>query len=199
MCACLCSIADCGPGTLAMVLNALALDPKRLWKGNWRWFSEEMLETCDIRKPTSEPLAGVDQVGLSFEEFLFLAECNGAHVRAFRDNESSLGKFRAAIATATTRTDLHVVASFSRKVLGQTGSGHYSPIGGYHAELDLALVLDVARFKYPPYWAPVELLWKAVCDVDEQTGEFDQRSKRVARTQWSGKFVSLMFFRFPCP
>ena len=153
-----------------MVLNALALDPKRLWKGNWRWFSEEMLETCDIRKPSSEPLAGVDVHGLSFEEFLFLAECNGAHVRALRDTESSLGKFRAAIATATTRTDLHVVASFSRKVLGQTGSGHYSPIGGYHAGLDLALVLDVARFKYPPYWAPVELLWKAICNIDEATG-----------------------------
>lgn len=154
-----------------MVLNALALDPKRLWKGNWRWFSEEMLETCDIRKPTSEPLAGVEQVGLSFEEFLFLAECNGSNVRAFRSTESSLGKFRAAIATATTRTDLHVVASFSRKVLGQTGSGHYSPIGGYHAELDLALVLDVARFKYPPYWAPVSMLWKAICDIDEATGQ----------------------------
>lgn len=153
-----------------MVLNALALDPKRLWKGNWRWFSEEMLETCDIRKPSHEPLAGVDLHGLSFEEFLFLAECNGSNVRAFRSNESSLGKFRAAIATATTRTDLHLVASFSRKVLGQTGSGHYSPIGGYHAELDLALVLDVARFKYPPYWAPVTLLWEAVCAIDEETG-----------------------------
>jgi len=167
----------CGPGTLAMVLNALALDPKRLWKGNWRWFSEEMLETCDRRKPSTEPLAGVENDGLSFEEFLFLAECNGAHVRAFRASPDgaghssvSLSRFRAAIHSATHRTDLHLVASFSRKVLGQTGSGHYSPIGAYHAASDMALVLDVARFKYPPYWAPVPLLWKAVQDIDTATG-----------------------------
>lgn len=25
--------------TVAMVLNALEVDPKRRWKGNWRWFS----------------------------------------------------------------------------------------------------------------------------------------------------------------
>lgn len=24
---------------VAMVLNALEVDPKRKWKGNWRWFS----------------------------------------------------------------------------------------------------------------------------------------------------------------
>lgn len=24
---------------VAMVLNALEVDPKRRWKGNWRWFS----------------------------------------------------------------------------------------------------------------------------------------------------------------
>lgn len=185
----------CGPGTLAMVLNALALDPKRLWKGNWRWFSEEMLESCDARRGPGDPLGGLDDVGLSFEEFLFMAECNGANVRAFRataDNNAaaaaaSLARFRAAVHSATHRTDLHLVASFSRKVLGQTGSGHYSPVGGYHAREDLALVLDVARFKYPPYWAPVPLLWKAIQDVDQQTGQargyYLMSKGKIAQTQ----------------
>ena len=27
----------CGPGSLAMVLNALETDPLRTWKGVWRW------------------------------------------------------------------------------------------------------------------------------------------------------------------
>ena len=34
----------------------------------------------------------------------------------------------------------------------QTGDGHFSPVAGYHAGTDSVLVLDVARFKYPPYW-----------------------------------------------
>lgn len=52
----------------------------------------------------------------------------------------------------------------------QTGTGHFSPIGGYHAGKDMALILDVARFKYPPHWVPLPLLWEAMDKVDETTG-----------------------------
>jgi glutathione gamma-glutamylcysteinyltransferase len=31
---------------------------------------------------------------------------------------------------------------------------------------DLALVLDVARFKYPPHWVPIERMWLAMQPVD---------------------------------
>lgn len=52
----------------------------------------------------------------------------------------------------------------------QTGDGHFSPIAGYHRGLDLVLVLDVARFKYPPYWVPLTSLWAAMSHVDPHTG-----------------------------
>lgn len=29
-----------------MVLNALSIDPKRPWKGSWRWFHEQLLDCC---------------------------------------------------------------------------------------------------------------------------------------------------------
>lgn len=32
--------------------------------------------------------------------------------------------------------------------------------GGYHAETDQVLILDVARFKYPPHWVPLKTLWE---------------------------------------
>jgi hypothetical protein len=35
-----------------MVLNALNFDPKRVWKGAWRWVSEETLQ-CDSVKACS--------------------------------------------------------------------------------------------------------------------------------------------------
>ncbi|KAI2493270.1 Phytochelatin synthase [Fragilaria crotonensis] len=53
--------------------------------------------------------------------------------------------------------------------LGQTGDGHFSPIAAYHAESDSVLVMDVARFKYPPYWASVEDLYQAMQPIDEAT------------------------------
>lgn len=44
--------AYCGPGTIVMALNSLGLDPQRMWKAPWRWFSEEMLVRmsawCDV-------------------------------------------------------------------------------------------------------------------------------------------------------
>lgn len=40
-----------------------------------------------------------------------------------------------------------VIVSYSRRGLNQTGTGHFSPIGGYHEGKDLVLIMDVARFK----------------------------------------------------
>jgi hypothetical protein len=35
-----------------------------------------------------------------------------------------------------------VQVSYTRKAFGQTGDGHFSPIGGYHSARDLVLILD---------------------------------------------------------
>jgi hypothetical protein len=34
----------------------------------------------------------------------------------------------------------------------------------------MALILDVARFKYPPHWVPLRLLWDAMNMTDDSTG-----------------------------
>ena len=59
----------------------------------------------------------------------------------------------------------------------RTGGGHFSPIGGYHEPSDSALVLDVARFKYPPYWVHLPALWEAA--VEKEFGS-DPKLKRWA-------------------
>jgi glutathione gamma-glutamylcysteinyltransferase len=64
-----------------------------------------------------------------------------------------------------------VIVNYTRAALGQTGGGHFSPIGAVHLGAELALVLDVARFKYPPHWVPIERLWRAMTEVDPSTGD----------------------------
>lgn len=66
-----------------------------------------------------------------------------------------------------------MVVAYHRGTLNQSGTGHFSPIGGYCAEDDLVLVMDVARFKYPPHWVPLPLLHRAMQEVDPET----QRSR----------------------
>ncbi|TXG63860.1 hypothetical protein EZV62_010854 [Acer yangbiense] len=65
---------------------------------------------------------------------------------------------------------VNLLASSEWRELHMDGSGHFSPIGGYHAGSDMVLILDVARFKYPPHWLPLTLLWKAMDTIDETTG-----------------------------
>jgi glutathione gamma-glutamylcysteinyltransferase len=154
--------AFCGLGSLVVALNALGIDPGRLWKGPWRWFSEELLDCC-------VPLTEVQKRGLNVQELACLARCNGAEVELVHGDASNLAAFRAAIAAAACGDGVLVV-SYDRSALGQTGSGHFSPVGGYHRARDLALVLDVARFKYPPHWVSLERLWQATHAIDPATG-----------------------------
>ncbi len=64
-----------------------------------------------------------------------------------------------------------LIVSFNRTSLNQTGEGHFSPIAAYHEETDQCLVLDVARFKYSPYWVKV-------CDLYEATRPIDSITKK---------------------
>ncbi|XP_057963800.1 glutathione gamma-glutamylcysteinyltransferase 1-like isoform X2 [Malania oleifera] len=156
--------AYCGLASLSMVLNALAIDPGRKWKGPWRWFDESMLDCC-------EPLEKVKDKGISFGKLVCLAHCAGAKVKAFRTNQSTVDDFRKFVMACTTSDNCHVITSYHRATFKQTGTGHFSPIGGYHAGRDMALILDVARFKYPPHWVPLTLLWEAMDNVDGTTGQ----------------------------
>ena len=72
--------AFCGLGTLAMVLNALDIDPQRVWKGVWRWFDESLLDSC---KSLDEVRTG----GITIDEFKYLATCNGADATVVRPTD----------------------------------------------------------------------------------------------------------------
>ena len=58
-----------------------------------------------------------------------------------------------------------MIVNLSRSVLGQSGSGHFCPVGGYNAQARKVLLLDTARFKYPPHWVDEQLLYESLCDA----------------------------------
>jgi len=175
--------AFCGLGSLVVALNALAIDPGRLWKGPWRWFAEELLDCC-------VSLDEVRRRGVDLDELACLARCNGAEVDLHRPamEPDDASTWRQALLTAA-RGEAVVIASYDRAALAQSGGGHFSPIGGYHAARDLVLVLDVARFKYPPHWLPAESLLRAMHAIDPATGR--ARGWMVLRPRAHG--VSLGF------
>lgn len=156
--------AYCGLATMVMALNALEIDPGRVWKGPWRWYHEDMLDCC-------VPTALVRKQGITFDEFICLARCNSMDTESVRaDNNASEENFRDSVRQMTVKEDTFLIVSYSRKVLGQTGDGHFAPVSGYHPKKDLVLILDTARFKYPPHWVPLPLLFKSMQALDAETG-----------------------------
>lgn len=166
--------SSCASASMAMVLNALRIDPQVQWKGIWRWLD-------DYNIPHLQP----EQLneGLTLTQFHRLALQNRARSMAFVPNDagvvldnqeglkiSSLDFFRTAIASCSRRGDMFLTVNFHRKSLKQTGTGHYSPIAAYHAEKDMALVLDVAKFKYDSYWCSIKDLYAALKPIDQTSG-----------------------------
>ena len=175
--------AYCGISTLVIVLNALAIDPRRTWKGPWRWYEETMLNCC-------MDLEEIKETGITINDFRCLAMCQGlAADTIFADeetDENGVENLRQYVQRACVKKDEDekadsesqpqeevqefLVVSYSRKVLGQTGSGHFSPIAAYDSSSDSVLILDTARFKYGPHWVKLPLLFEAMKPVDPDTG-----------------------------
>ena len=159
--------AFCGITSLSMALNTMLIDPGRVWQGVWRWFEDSMLDCC-------EPLAIVRERGIVMSKLACLARCNGAACTTTYALDSSLARFRTDLLACTVDPDPDtrpiMVACYSRKELNQTGAGHFSPIAAYAPASDMVLVMDVARFKYPPYWVPTTALFHAMRTTDPDAG-----------------------------
>ena len=50
--------------------------------------------------------------------------------------------------------------------MGQEKGGHISPLAAYDIESDRFLILDVARYKYPPVWVTTADLFAAMKTTD---------------------------------
>ena len=158
--------AYCGLGSLSMVLNTLNIvDRTQVVKHNVRYLTERNL---DVHKP----LEVVRKSGITFDEFQCMAAMNGASVAAKRAESRTFAEFERDVRSVTMSPSLKeaLVLTFSRRSLGQTGDGHFSPLAALHPSRGLCLVLDTARFKYPPYWVEMSALWESMLSHDAETG-----------------------------
>ena len=104
--------------------------------------------------------------GLTLDELAGIARrTTGRRVTVLRD--LTLDSLRAELARANDPSVRYVV-NFHRGPLFTEGGGHHSPIGGYLADKDLALVVDVNR-KYQPWLVSTERLHRAIDTVDKQS------------------------------
>ena len=153
----------CGLASLVVALNGLGIDPGRLWRAPWRWFSEDLLDCCG---PLEEM---VRQRGLNLDQLACLARCNGADAVIDVAELGTTDALRSAILEAAWGETV-LIASYDRASLGQTGAGHFSPIGGYHAGRDLGLSTSMSLgSSIRRTGSPVQQLWTAMQPPSAET------------------------------
>jgi hypothetical protein len=91
----------------------------------------------------------------------------GKTVTVLRDLD--LAGFRAELQHANDPSRRYLVNLHRGPLFGR-GGGHHSPIGGYLADEDLVLVLDV-NAKYQPWLVKSERLFQSIDTVDRQSGK----------------------------
>ncbi len=55
-----------------------------------------------------------------------------------------------------------MIINYLRMAIGQERGGHISPLAAYDSQTDRFLILDVARYKYPPVWVTASELFEAI-------------------------------------
>lgn len=98
-----------------------------------------------------------------------LACHNGVASEAFKAYQLGEAGLRALL--NQTSSTVFVIANFERSSVGMVGGGHFSPVVAYNEHEDVALVLDVAKYKYPPTWMPVATLWDGINTIDSSSSD----------------------------
>jgi len=155
----------CSVASSVMVLNALEVSsPSSPMTYPYSKFDEQNFFTpCVLARQRVRNIAG---------DGLYLAEL-GDMLKAFdvvvdehHADKFSADEFRTLAVAALKSTNRYVVVNFSRDRISQEGGGHFSPLAAYDVKSDRFLVLDTARYKYPPYWVKAQDLWEAMNTVD---------------------------------
>lgn len=159
----------CGPASLATALNSLGVnEPSPAAFFPYRRMTQDSLFTPANLAVKS--YAAVQAGGLTLDQLAAFARNLGVPAEAVHAEALDVAALRARISAALADPASRVIVNYSRIPLEQEGDGHISPLAAYDAETDAVLILDVARYKYPPVWVPVATLLAAMQRVDPDAG-----------------------------
>lgn len=151
----------CGPATMAAVLNSLGVErpkPQRLYP--YALFTQNEIFTSENQAVKS--YAMVEHEGLVLPQIATFLTNLGVKADYRHASDFSVDELRETIKATLGAEDKRLMLNYSRKPLGQAGDGHISPAAAYDADSDRVLILDVAKYKYPPVWLTVEELHEAM-------------------------------------
>ena len=164
------NLAFCGPASVAAVLNSMDIPrPQVDTLHPYAFFTQENIFTPGTVRIKSR--SQVAKGGMTLGQLAEFLGQLGVKARLFRGDRMDLGQLRSLVEATLANPAARIIVNYSRTSLGQIGTGHISPLGAYDAPSDSVLLLDVAKFKYPPVWIPLADLWEAMRTTDPDSGQ----------------------------
>ena len=158
----------------------------------YRTFTQENVFNAETEKIL--PLAVLMKQGTTLDQLGQLLALQPVKVEVHHAGDTNLEAFRAASRDYLGEKDHFVIVNYLRKAIGQQLGGHISPLAAYDAEEDRFLILDVARYKYPPVWVKASELFAAMnttdADNDNKTRGFVLIQKNADATAKSAELAA---------
>ena len=155
----------CGVASIVMVLNALGVPaPTTPEYQPYHTFTQDNL--LDDTTDAVLPRAVLARQGMTLDQLGKLLALHPVALEVHHAADASLDAFRAAARDYLSAKDHFVLVNYLRKAIGQQIGGHISPLAAYDAKADRFLILDVARYKYPPVWVKASDLFDAMNTTD---------------------------------
>jgi hypothetical protein len=160
----------CGVASIVMVLNALQIAAPAVPEFDpYRTFTQD--NVLDERTDAVLPRDVLLKKGMTLDQLGGLLALHPLKIEVSHAGDTTLEEFRASAAKYLATENRFVLVNYLRLAIGQERGGHISPLAAYDAKGDRFLILDVARYKYPPVWVGAAELFEAMNtpDADNQS------------------------------
>lgn len=155
----------CSVASAITVLNSMPISkPVDPDYAPYAYFTQNNYFTAAVAKVIGPQT--VLAIGMTREEMAETLALHGVKTRSIAGDTLTGDGLRTLLQKALGDDGQFVLANYFRANLGQVGGGHWSVLAAYDAQTDRVLILDVAKYKYPPVWVGLGTLQKALATLD---------------------------------
>jgi len=155
----------CSVASAVTVLNAMPINkPIDPTYAPYAYFTQSNFFTPEVEKIINAKT--VLAIGMTREEMAETLSRQGVSARSIAGDTFDDQSLRALLKQALGDDGQFVLANYYRANLGQVGGGHWSALAAYDEQSDSVLILDVAKYKYPPVWVGITTLRQAIATTD---------------------------------
>ena len=157
--------AYCGVASMVMVLNAIrAPAPTTPEYQPYNVFTQD--NVLNEKTDAILPRLVLARQGMTLDQLGGILGLYSLTVEVHHAAAGGLDEFRKSASEYLASKDRFVLVNYLRGALGQGRGGHISPLAAYDEKADRFLVLDVARYKYPPVWVTTSDLFDSMNTPD---------------------------------